>query len=216
MKNIVEILKGLGVEVPADKQSDLNKDVAENYKTIAEHNKAIGKVESERDNYKSQYETADEALKGFEGVDPDKIQEELQKYKEDKEAAEKALKIGLAERDFNDALSVAMKEYQFSSKAAQNSVADEVRQAGLKCIGGKILGLSDLITVIKGRDPNAFVDEEAKQAKAGAAQFTTKINSGSEKDFLSLTKEEFAKMGISERTELKETDPDTYNKFKRG
>ena len=41
MKNIIDILKGLGIEVPEDKASDLNKEVAENYKTVAEFDKKV-------------------------------------------------------------------------------------------------------------------------------------------------------------------------------
>lgn len=48
MKNINEILKDLGIEVPEDKTAELQKLVAENYKTVAEFDKKVGRVETER------------------------------------------------------------------------------------------------------------------------------------------------------------------------
>ena len=37
MKNILTILKELGIDVPKDKESDLDKAVQENYKTVADY-----------------------------------------------------------------------------------------------------------------------------------------------------------------------------------
>ena len=210
MKNILEILKDLGVEVPDDKQADLNKSVAENYKTIAEHSKTIEKLEVERDGFKDQYETADRALKNFEGIDPEKINDEVQKYKEAAEKAEQALKDGLSERDFKDALDAALKEYKFTSAAAQNNVADEIRKAGLKHMNGKVLGLTDLISVIKEKDPSAFVDEDSSKAKDNAAHFTKPIKQGNAE----MTKEQFAKLGYLQRLEVKKNTPERYNELK--
>ncbi len=39
MKNIHEILKELGIEIPADKKADFDTAVNENYKTVAEVDK---------------------------------------------------------------------------------------------------------------------------------------------------------------------------------
>jgi len=55
MQNIIEILKGIGVEVPADKTEELNKQLAANYKTVAEHQQKIGRLEQERDGYKAPF-----------------------------------------------------------------------------------------------------------------------------------------------------------------
>ncbi len=39
MKNITEILTGLGIQIPEDKKADFDKAFAENYKTMADYNK---------------------------------------------------------------------------------------------------------------------------------------------------------------------------------
>ena len=44
MKDIIEILKDNGIEVEEGKQSEIRKALAENYKTINEHNKKVEKL----------------------------------------------------------------------------------------------------------------------------------------------------------------------------
>lgn len=175
MQNIHEILKKFGVEVPADSKADFDKEVAANYKTVAEHEKKLGKVEGERDNYAEQLKTAQETLKGFEGVDLATIQSELETWKSKAENAEKDYAAKLEARDFEDALKSAMEEYKFSSTAAKNAVTEEVRKAGLKIKDGKILGLNDLMETIKAADASAFVTEREENR----ARFTEPKPNGS-------------------------------------
>lgn len=70
MKNIYTILNEIGITVPDEKKAELDSAVAANYKTIAEHEKTV----AARDNYKSQLETAQTALKEFDGVDVKELQ----------------------------------------------------------------------------------------------------------------------------------------------
>lgn len=58
MKNIFEILAALGIVIPEDKKQDITKQVAENYKTVAEFEKVKSRLEVERDNYKDSLDTA--------------------------------------------------------------------------------------------------------------------------------------------------------------
>ena len=165
MKNIMEICKEFGIEIPADKSAEFSKAVADNYLTKAEHEKKLGRVEADRDNWKSKAETAEEALKGFEGVDLKTMQENLETYKKKAEDAEKDYSEKIAARDFEDALKNEMQGYQFSSEAAKKAVMAEIRNAGLKVREGKILGLSDLVESIKKTDASAFVDSSNPPAR---------------------------------------------------
>lgn len=98
MKNVLEILKGLGIDVPADKEADLNKEVAENYKTVAEFDKKVAKMQNDIDKATERANEAEETLKGFEGKDFDEITKDRDEWKvkyetkirEDAEAKEKA------------------------------------------------------------------------------------------------------------------------------
>lgn len=165
MKNISEILKGLGIDVPEDKVADLNTEVAKNYKTVAEFDKKVSKLEEERDTYKTQYDTAAETLKGFDGVDVSGMNQQIADWKKKAEDAEKEYQGKLAERDFNDALNAAMDAYTFTSTSAKEAVMGQVRKAGLKVMDGKILGLSDLMSDIREKDAGAFATEKKPPAK---------------------------------------------------
>ena len=178
MKNIIEICKEFGFEVPADKTADFSKAVADNYLTKAEHEKKLGKVESDRDNWKIKAETAEEALKGFEGVDLKTMQENLAAYKKQAEDAEKNYADKMAARDFEDALKSEMETFKFSSEAAKKSVMEEIRAAGLKVKDGKILGLSDLVENIKKNDASAFVD-----VNNAPARFTSPLRNDNAKKY---------------------------------
>lgn len=168
MENIHAILKKYGIEIPADNKADFDKDVAANYKTQAEFEKKIGKIEEERDNFKTQLDTATETLKGFEGVDVETMKTQLEDWKTKAQTAEKDYAEKLAARDFDDALKTELDGYKFSSEAAKSAIAAEIREAGLKVHNGKILGLGDLMESIKSRDESAFVTD----ADDNKARFT--------------------------------------------
>ena len=178
MQNITEILKALGIEVPADKGTELLRLVSENYKTVSEFDKKLGKVESERDGLKEQLETAQKTLKGFDGVDLATIQADLEKYKQQAENAEKDFQEKLYQRDFDDALKAELDAVKFTSEAAKKAVTGEIREAGLKLVDGKIMGLGDLLGQMKKKDASAFADEQQEQLEGGKARFTGKLNSG--------------------------------------
>lgn len=175
MQNIEAILTELGIEFPADKKENLTKKVAENYITKAEHEKKLGKVETDRDTWKEKAETAETTLKGFEGVDLDTMQKELSDWKKKAEDAEKDAQAKLYERDFADALKTEFEGIKFSSEAAKRAIMTEVKDAGLKLKDGKILGLNDLIAQMKEKDASAFVDDEQIKAQQNAARFTQPI-----------------------------------------
>lgn len=213
MQNIFEILKDNGIEVTEEQKTAINKAVSENYKTIAEHDKKVGKLEAERDDFKKKYDAASETLKGFEGVDAEGMQKKIDDYEKQIEELEETHKQELYERDFSDALTVAMEQYKFTSEYAKKSVITEIKEAGLKLVDGKIIGLNDMVETIKGKDASAFVDEEQENLEDNKPKFTRALKrSGNQ----GITKEDFMKMGLSERMKLKENDPEMYNSLKKG
>lgn len=85
MKDIFEILKDNGIEVEREKQTDIRKAFAENYKTINEHNQKIEKLTE-------QVNTANDTIKDLNGkledankVDVKALQDRIKKF-EDAEA----------------------------------------------------------------------------------------------------------------------------------
>lgn len=100
MKNITEILTGLGIQIPEDKKTDFDKEFAENYKTVADYNKQKLKL----DQAQNDLSTARTQLESFKDVDVNDLKNQITTLtntlatKETEHAAE------LADRDFADAL----------------------------------------------------------------------------------------------------------------
>lgn len=145
--------------------------MAENGKDLKKLQKENENLTSDRDAWKEKAETAEETLKGFEGIDPTQVQKQIDDYKEKAEAAERDRDQKLYERDFADALKAELDGVKFTSEAAKKAVMADIKEAGLKLKDGKILGLNDLIAQMKKEDASAFVDEEQENAQRNAAHF---------------------------------------------
>lgn len=172
MKNIIDICKDFGIEIPADKHAEFNKAVAENYKTVAEHEKKVNRLNDDLAAEKKRADTAEEALSGFEGIDPANVKTQLEEANKKVREAQEAAQKQLAERDFNDALSKALDGIQFTSTAARKAIEAEVRANCTKVKDGMIIGFTDVIEAAKKADASAFVDEEQQQMEANKARFT--------------------------------------------
>lgn len=194
MKNIISILKELGIEVPSEKTDELNKAVADNYKTVVEFDKKVGALEKERDTYKKQSDDLEVALKDFEGKDFDGLKKEFEELKLKSEESKKEYEKQIAERDFNDALEKELAELKFTSLSAKNSVMNEIKGAGLKVVNGKILGLKDYVDVIKERDKGAFVDEQTEELEQKKAKFTESNKGGKDGKTRSSVEAELSKI----------------------
>lgn len=209
MQNIEAILTDLGIEIPAEKKTELTKKVLENYVTKGEYDKKVSRLESDRDTWKEKAETAETTLKSFDGVDVEGMKQSIADWKAKAEKAEQDAKDQLYQRDFSDALKTELESVKFSSEAAKRAIMAEIKEAGLTMKNGKILGLNDLIEQMKKEDASAFVDESQQKAQQNAAKFTTSIQKGSGTGG-TLTKEDFKKMNLDERLKLKQSDPDLF------
>lgn len=146
--------------------------MAENGKDLKKLQKENENLTHDRDTWKEKAETAENTLKGFEGVDLETMQRELSDWKKKAEDAEKNAQAQIYERDFNDALKTELESVKFSSEAAKRAIMAEIKESGLKLKDGKILGLNDLISQMKEKDASAFIDEEQQKAQQNAARFT--------------------------------------------
>lgn len=212
MQKLIETLKTFGIEVPEDKQSEVKKTLSDHYKNVAEYNKAISKLETDRDTWKKKAETAEDTLKGFEGVDLETMNKDLAEWKKKAEDAEKNAQAQLYERDFADALKTELESVKFSSDAAKRAIMEEVKDAGLKLKDGRILGLNDLLAQMKEKDASAFVDESEEKAKQNAAKFTTAFKGSGTGG--AMTKADFKALSLDERIKLKQEQPDLYESLK--
>ena len=105
MKNILTILKELGIDVPKDKESDLDKAVQENYKTVADYDKQKEKLEAANETIKANDTAMDELkkqLEDFKDVDVTELNKHISDLETEKANIQKDYDSKIADRDFND------------------------------------------------------------------------------------------------------------------
>lgn len=124
MKNINEICKDFGIEIPADKQAEFGKAVAENYKTIAEHEKKVKRLEDDLAAEKKRADDAVETLKGFEGKDFDVITKERDEWKKKHDDAVASYQREQEEREFEQDLEDGIKEAKGKNAKAIRATLD--------------------------------------------------------------------------------------------
>lgn len=105
MKNIYEIMKDFGFEIPEDKKAEFDKAWKENYRTKADYDKAI----EQRDAHKTSLDEVNAKLKEFEGVDVNDLKGQITKLQGDLKAKDDEYAAKEAERVFDDTLSEAIK-----------------------------------------------------------------------------------------------------------
>ena len=120
MKNIFEIMKDYGLEVPEDKKKDFEKAVLENYKTVADYDKQTDKVTSLTD----QLNTVKEDMKKFEGVDPEALKNQISELNQKLADKDTEYQNQIADRDFQDMLKNAIAEAKGKNAKAITALLD--------------------------------------------------------------------------------------------
>lgn len=120
MKNIFEIMKDYGLEVPEDKKKEFEKAVLENYKTVADYDAQTEKVK----NLTEQLNTAKDAVKKFEGVDPEALKNEIAALNQKLTDKETEYQNQIADRDFQDMLKTAIADAKGKNAKAITALLD--------------------------------------------------------------------------------------------
>lgn len=200
MKNIYEILKEIGVEVPEDKKSNFDEAMKANYKTVAE----VEKITTARDNYKSQLETAQTALKEFDGVDVKDLQGKIEILNNDLKNKETEYQNKIADMEFNSALDSAIeKSGAKNAKAVKALLFDNID--ALKSSKNQAEDIAKALEAVKSENDFMFTSDEP---------FQNPVKDTGNPPPNGITKEMFAKMGYSERLKLKKSDPKKYEQLK--
>ena len=176
MKNIHEILKSVGIEVPADKKEAFDKEVLENYKTVSEVNLIRGKLEnaeSERDTYKNKYdedikkrdadlEDLQKKLKNA-GVDAEKLktlETDLATLKKTYEESKGEYEKKLADQAYEFALKQKVDGLKFSSNSAKKAFIADAMKEEMKIKDGELQGFDSFVKSYKENDAGAFISED--------------------------------------------------------
>ena len=105
MKNIFEIMKEYGLEVPEDKKKDFEKAVLENYKTMTDYDNQTKKLDAANETIKAN-DTAMKDLQtkldGFKDVDLSGLNQRIKDLETEKANIQKDYDAKIADRDFND------------------------------------------------------------------------------------------------------------------
>lgn len=150
--------------------------LAINGKDIEKHKTRITALEGERDNYKTQLDTANATLKKFEGIDPTKIQEEIQTYKDQAEKAEKDYNHQITQRDQKDWIGKKLDEYGVTSPFARRQLTSDImaEDSGLSWKDGAFFGFDDFMKAAKEKDNSLYQTAEEKAAAEKAAALKNK------------------------------------------
>ena len=105
MKNIFEIMKEYGLEVPEDKKKDFEKSVLENYKTVTDYDNQAKKLDAANDTIKANdtaMQDLQDKLDGFKDVDVSGLNQRIKDLETEKANIQKDYDARIADRDFND------------------------------------------------------------------------------------------------------------------
>lgn len=194
MKNIIEILKGLGIEIPADKEADVNKEVAENYKTVAEFDKKVSKMQGEIDRATERATTAEETLKGFEGKDFDAITQERDSWQKKYEDRIKAEADAKEKAELDEAIANAIKTAKGKNA---NAIIANLDMESIKASHNRDKDIAEAIKALSESEETAFLfDTDPEQSRA---QFTTGMSGSNANGGKRMTRQEI--MAVSDRTE---------------
>lgn len=107
MKNIFEIMKEFGIEMPNDKQKEFEKALLENYKTVTDYENQATKLAQAGETIKAN-DTAmkdlQEKLDELKDVDVSGMNKRISELETEKKTIESEYQDRMAERDFNDML----------------------------------------------------------------------------------------------------------------
>lgn len=199
MKNIYEILKSYGIEIPEDKKEAFDKEVLENYKTVKEVDTLRNKletVEGDKKAIEAKYNTdiaqrdtdlttLQEKLKNA-GADATKLsnlQTDFDTLQQTYNTAKADYEKQLAEQAYDFAIKENSSKLKFSSNSAKKAFMSDLKAKKLSMENGKILGFDDFVSAYKEQDAGAFITENpSPKNDEPKPSFSGKTNPGDNTD----------------------------------
>lgn len=199
MKNIYEILKSYGIEIPEDKKEAFDKEVLENYKTVKEVDTLRNKLETVEGDKKAievkyntdiaqrdtDLATLQEKLKNA-GADATKLsnlQTDFDTLQQTYNTAKADYEKQLAEQAYDFAIKENSSKLKFSSNSAKKAFMSDLKAKKLSMENGKILGFDDFVSAYKEQDAGAFITENpSPKNDEPKPSFSGKTNPGDNTD----------------------------------
>lgn len=170
---IISELEKIGLELTSEQKEAITKKFSEDVISNFEHEKKVGKAESDRDSWKQRAETAEETLKGFEGKDFEEITKDRDAWKQKFETLEEEQNKAKQAAELEDAINEHVSGLKFKDEYRKRVYIDDLRKEGYQVKEGKLVGASDFQ---KNYDADAFVDEKQQNLERKKARFTDKTN----------------------------------------
>ncbi len=127
MKNIFEIMKEYGLEVPEDKKKEFEAAVLENYKTISDYNNQKTALDTANEKLKAAEETM-EGLNGklaeYKDVDVSELKQQIDNLTEDLKKKDEEHQKQLDDRDFEDLLKDSISQAKGRNAKAITALLD--------------------------------------------------------------------------------------------
>lgn len=172
-------------------QEQINFVMAENGKDIDKIQKKLDDMTAERDKEKGRADTAEETLKGFDGVDVEKLNKSIADWKKKAEDAEKDYKQKIADRDFDDLLKEAIKSANGLNEKA-------------------IMGCLDIPTLKASKNQKSDIESAIKAlSEAEDSKMLFKAENSVTPHFTSVNKGGNNGGGIKSKEDIYATDPKT-------
>lgn len=135
MKNIFEIMKEYGLELPEDKKKEFEAAVLENYKTISDYNNQKAALDTAGEKLKAAEKTMEELngkLKEYKDVDVSELNQQIEKLTEDLKQKDADYQKQMADRDFEDLLKDSISQAKGRNAKAITALLDVETLKGAK------------------------------------------------------------------------------------
>lgn len=206
---IISELEKLGLELTDEQKTAITKKFSEDVISNFEHEKKLGKVESDRDAWKERANTAEETLKGFDGKDLESITKDRDEWKKKFEALEADQNKAKQEAELEAAINEHVEGLKFKDEYRKRAYIEDLKKEGYQVKDGKLIGASDFQ---KKYDADAFVDEKQQKLENKRAKFTTKTNQ--QTDGAAPTKEQI--MALKDPAERQRAIRENIDLFQKG
>ncbi len=146
----------------------------------------------------------DTQLEELKKVDAQGLQEQIAKLQKENENAKATYEKNLEKVQFDYTLDTALTKAKAKNTKAVKAL---LNMEDLKLKNGEILGLKEQLETLKGENDYLFQSEKKAPKFADATPGAKSLG---------ITKEQFGKMGYTERLKLKQNSPETYQALKNG
>lgn len=178
MKNILTILKELGIEVPKEKEADLDKAVAENYKTVADYDKQKEKLEAANETIKAN-DTAMKDLQtkldGFKDVDVSGLNQRIKDLENEKSNIQKDYDAKIADRDFDDLIKESIAAVKGKNAKAITALLDV---GTLKASKNQKEDIAAALKALTEKEDSKMLFGEPEPKPAGTGNLIGRVNGG--------------------------------------